>query len=194
MHGNEVLIPGLGLQEPWEITGQTLETDKQLHILRFMVKADRGVEFPCPVWGRLCKAHDFKTMTWRRHLNFFQHHCYITASVPRVRCPEHDVKHIKVPWARKSSHFTLLFEQFSMVLVRETPMLAVRGCGVLFSIMSVNPSCVSCLTTSRPLILRRPLPSGSIITSRFLSIWAARTNPPFFHYPRQGERDSQGIQ
>ena len=87
------------------------------------IKTDRDTEFLCPVCGRLCKAHDFKTMTWR-HLNFFQHHCYITAQLPRVRCSEHGVKRIKVPWARKGSRFTLLFEQFSMAFVREMPVLA----------------------------------------------------------------------
>ena len=61
-------------------------------------------------------------MTWR-HLNFFQHHCYITAAVPRVRCQEHGVKQIEVPWARKGSKFTLLFEQAAMLLVREMPIL-----------------------------------------------------------------------
>ena len=61
-------------------------------------------------------------MTWR-HLNFFQHHCYITAPVPRARCPEHGVKQIKAPWARKGSAFTLLFEQVAMLLVREMPVL-----------------------------------------------------------------------
>ncbi|HFQ89518.1 MAG TPA: ISL3 family transposase, partial [Desulfobulbus sp.] len=35
--------------------------------------------------------------TSRSH--FCQHHCLITASVPRVRCPEHGVKRIEVPWA-----------------------------------------------------------------------------------------------
>ena len=123
MHSNEILSLGLGLQKPWKIIGQILETDKQPHVLRLTVKTDRDTEFLCPVCGRLCKAHDFKTMTWR-HLNFFQHHCYITAQVPRVRCSEHGVKRIKVPWARKGSRFTLLFEQFSMAFVREMPVLA----------------------------------------------------------------------
>jgi transposase len=71
----------------------------------------------------MCKAHDFREKTWR-HLNFFQHHCYITAHVPRTNCPEHGVKSINVPWARKGSHFTLLFEQAAMTLVREMPVLA----------------------------------------------------------------------
>ncbi len=51
--------------------------------------------------------------------NFFQHHCYGHASVPRVKCQEHGIKLAKVPWARKGSAFTLLFEQIALTLVRE---------------------------------------------------------------------------
>jgi transposase len=123
MNGNDIISLGLGLEDPWEIVGQILDTQKSPHELRLTIKADRGTTFPCPVCGTLSKAHDFKEMTWR-HLNFFQHHCYITAPVPRVRCPEHGVKRIKVPWARKGSKFTLLFEQVALVMAREMPVLA----------------------------------------------------------------------
>jgi len=71
----------------------------------------------------VCKAHDFKEETWR-HLNFFQHHCYITAMVPRTKCPEHGVRLVEVPWARKGSKFTLLFEQVGLVYVKEMPVKA----------------------------------------------------------------------
>jgi transposase len=57
-------------------------------------------------------------------LNFFQHHCYLTAAVPRVKCEEHGYPRVQVPWARKGSHFTLLFEQVAMMLVREMPVLS----------------------------------------------------------------------
>jgi len=123
MNGNDIISLGLGLEEPWKITGQTLNTDTAPHELRITLSSDRGSIFPCPECGALCKAHDFKEMTWR-HLNFFQHHCYITAPVPRVNCKDHGVKRIKVPWARKGSKFTLLFEQAALMLVREMPVLA----------------------------------------------------------------------
>jgi transposase len=122
MNSKNIITLGLGLQSPWEITGQLLDTDKNPHELRLTIQAQRGTRYPCPICGTLCHAHDFKEMTWR-HLNFFQHHCYITAAVPRVRCQEHGVKQIEVPWARKGSKFTLLFEQAVMLLVREMPVL-----------------------------------------------------------------------
>lgn len=122
MHSRDIISLGLGLESPWEITGQYLDTEKVPHELRLTIAASRGSEFSCPVCGKSCKAHDFKDLTWR-HLNFFQHHCYITAPVPRVNCDEHGVKQITVPWARKGSKFTLLFEQAAMILAREMPVL-----------------------------------------------------------------------
>lgn len=113
MNGNDIIALGLGLQAPWEITGQLLDTSKSPHELRLTIAAGPGALFPCPVCGKFCHAHDFKEMSWR-HLNFFQHHCIISASVPRVRCPEHKVRQVLVPWARQGSSFTLLFEQAAM--------------------------------------------------------------------------------
>jgi len=123
MDGNQVLLLGLGLQAPWNLVGQELDTDKQPHELHLHVQADRGAEYPCPVCGKACKAHDFKDEQWR-HLNFFQHHCHIHARVPRVGCSEHGIRRVEVPWARKGSAFTLLFEQAALMLIREMPVLA----------------------------------------------------------------------
>ena len=118
-----VLALGLGMRPPWRLVGQRLDTGKQPHELHLDVSAERGSLFACPACGKACKAHDFAEFTWR-HLNFFQHHCYITAKVPRTDCPEHGVLRISVPWAREGSRFTLLFEQAALLLVREMPVLA----------------------------------------------------------------------
>ena len=126
MNGNAIISLGLGLQEPWKITGQTLDTEKTPHELRLEVSAERGAKYPCPECGAMCNAHDFITKTWR-HLNFFQHHCYVTAPVPRVRCLEHGVKQIKVPWARPGSKFTLLFEEAAILLTMQMPVSVCAG-------------------------------------------------------------------
>lgn len=122
MQSNDIFALGLGLTSPWKLMDQRLDTFKIPHELHLRVAADRGALYHCPECGRECKAHDFKELTWR-HLNFFQHHCYITAPVPRTNCPEHGVKRITVPWAREGSHFTLLFEQVAMTMLREMPVL-----------------------------------------------------------------------
>ena len=123
MLSDDVLSLGLGLTPPWKLIDQHLDRDKRRNELHIELSADRGTLFGCPDCGKACKAHDFSDFTWR-HLNFFQHHCYITARVPRTNCPEHGIKRIAVPWARAGSRFTLLFEQAAMILVREMPVLA----------------------------------------------------------------------
>jgi transposase len=70
------------------------------------------------------KVHDTEEKTWR-HLDFFQHQAYLTARVPRVRCPEHNVRQVRLPWARERSGFTLLFEALVMALVKEMPVAAI---------------------------------------------------------------------
>ena len=64
--------------------------------------------------------HDTEEKRWR-HLDFFEEQAYLTARVPRVRCPEHKVWQVEVPWVRERSGFTLLFEALVMVLVKEMP-------------------------------------------------------------------------
>ena len=104
MEEREVFALGLGLSEPWELSGQRLDIEKRPHELHLEVVAERGALFPCPECGRACKAHDFTRFTWQ-HLNFFRHHCFIKARVPRVDCPDHGVKRAVVPWARPGSRF-----------------------------------------------------------------------------------------
>jgi hypothetical protein len=59
MNGNAIISLGLGLQEPWQITGQTFDTEKRAYELRFEVSAGRGAKYPCPECGVMCNAHDF---------------------------------------------------------------------------------------------------------------------------------------
>ncbi len=65
-------------------------------------------------------VHDTGEKTWR-HMDFFQHQAYLSARVPRVRCPEHKVRLVAVPWARERSGFTLLFEALVRALVKQMP-------------------------------------------------------------------------
>jgi len=68
-------------------------------------------------------VHDTDEKTWR-HLDFFQHQAFLSARLPRVRCPEHGVRQVLVPWARPGSGFTLLFEALVMALAKEMPVRA----------------------------------------------------------------------
>jgi len=98
----------LGLVEPWEVVEEKFDAEQKRLDLR--IDFAKGSKFACPECGREgCPVHDTESHTWR-HLNFFEHEAYLTARVPRVICPEHGTKQVKVPWARERSDFTLLFE------------------------------------------------------------------------------------
>jgi transposase len=121
MSGSDIFT--LGLSPPWRVVDQRLETDRQPHELHLAIAAESGALFPCPKCSRPSKRHDWKEDIWR-HLNFFEHACFIRARVPRVDCTEHGVLRIKVRWARPESGFTLPFEQAVLVLMREMPIVA----------------------------------------------------------------------
>lgn len=113
----------LGIIPPWEVEG--VEFSQEAKRLDIKIGFQRGASFPCPVCGTPAPVHDTSERTWR-HLNFFQYEAYLTARVPRVKCPNSacGVKQVLVPWARPGSGFTLLFEALVMALVREMPVNA----------------------------------------------------------------------
>jgi transposase len=112
----------LGLGAPWRVVAA--EFDAQSGRLDLRVAYERGTRFPCPEPGCAqdrCPVHDTEAKTWR-HLDFFQHQAFLQARVPRVRCPEHGVHLVAVPWARPGSGFTMLFEALVLTLAKAMPM------------------------------------------------------------------------
>lgn len=66
------------------------------------------------------KAYDTQLKKWR-HLNFFEHECYLHARVPRVKVDEKSVRLIRAPWSGLSNGFTLLFEALVLQLATHMP-------------------------------------------------------------------------
>jgi transposase len=112
----------LQLESGWKVKECRFEGDPRKLILK--LDFERGKQFECPECGKKCATHDTSIKRWR-HLNFFQYECHLEARVPRSNCLEHGVLSVVVPWARKGSGFTLLFEALTMLLTREMPMVAV---------------------------------------------------------------------
>lgn len=78
-----------------------------------------GSKFPCSICGsELCDVHDTIDKEWR-HLDFFQYPSYIHARVPRVICDQCGVILIDVPWSRKMSFFTKLFETMVVFMAQD---------------------------------------------------------------------------
>lgn len=125
MRDVDLFQQALGLVAPWRVVESSFDADQRRLELR--IDFERGATFPCPECASEdCKVHDSETKTWR-HLDFFQHQAYLTARVPRVRCSEHGVRQVRVPWARPGSGFTLLFEALVMALAKQMPVRALAG-------------------------------------------------------------------
>src|SRR6266581_8119001 len=113
----------LGLPEPWRVVGAEFSADRKR--LDLYLDFPKGSRFACPQGdAAACAVHDTSDKTWR-HLDFFQHQAYLHARVPRVSCPTHGVRQVRLAWARPESGFTLLFEALLMALVAEMPVRAV---------------------------------------------------------------------
>ena len=53
-----------------------------------------------------------------RHLDSCQFLTFLHARPPRVRCPEHGVRQVRLPWAEAGSRFTHLFEVLAIDVLR----------------------------------------------------------------------------
>lgn len=112
----------LCITDPWFIQGVDFDASKKtLTIGVDFVAGSRfcvlGVEGAHP-------AHDTVTKRYR-HLNFFQHECYLEVRMPRVRLPDGGIRLVEPDWAGKLAGFTLLFEALIITLCREMPFAAV---------------------------------------------------------------------
>jgi transposase len=125
--GLGLFTAALGLGEPWRVSGA--EFDEGAGRLDLQVDYPRGARFRCPEPGcerDRCPVHDTMEKTWR-HLDFFQYKAFLHARVPRVRCPEHGVRLVAVPWARPGSGFTMLFEALVLTFAKAMPMKRVEA-------------------------------------------------------------------
>ena len=94
MRDTELYAQILGVKRPWRVSGVKLELEGG----DVEVFVERGGEegLACPECGAASSGYDKRERRWR-HLDTCQYRTILVAEVPRVRCPEHGVKTIRVP-------------------------------------------------------------------------------------------------
>lgn len=97
----------LGIVDPWQVSDVKL--DLEGGEVRVTVAAKPGATLACPECGKACPGYDTRERTWR-HLDTCQFKTFLVSDVPRVKCAEHGVRQIQVPWAEANSGFTSLME------------------------------------------------------------------------------------
>ena len=104
----------LGITSPWHISRVELQTDERRVDLWLEHEPTR---WPCPECGTEMAGFDHaEARTWR-HLDTCQFQTHVHAEIPRVQCPTHGVKQVRVPWAEARSRFTLLMERLVIDLI-----------------------------------------------------------------------------
>jgi transposase len=106
----------LGIGAPWYVAGA--DFDAPARTLTIRVDFTSGSRFAVPGLDGEHPVHDTVAKRYR-HLNFFQHECFLEVRVPRVRLPDGAVRQIEPPWAGKLSGFTLLFEALVLMLCQQ---------------------------------------------------------------------------
>ena len=125
----EIFTLALGLMEPWFVEEVDFVeiADSSTKVLNIHINFQKGHEFVFDD-GHTGKGYDTEEKCWR-HLDFFQHRCYLYARVPRVERSDGKIRQVSVPRARPGSGFTLLFEAFAMLLIEsEMPVSKVSDC------------------------------------------------------------------
>ena len=107
----------LGLEAPWTVTRVDLSVTEE----RVDVWAGHAarVRWPCPTCGKELPVYDHAAERAWRHLDTCQFVTYLHARPPRVACPDHGVRQVRLPWAESHARFTLLFERLAIDVLKE---------------------------------------------------------------------------
>src|SRR5471032_2720743 len=119
---NKLFETALGISTPWYIQGVDFDADNK--VLTIKVDFVAGTRFPADGQAGLHPVHDTQIKRLR-HLNFFQHECFLEVRVPRVRLPDGSVRLVEPGWVGQLSGFTLLFEALVLMLAQQMPFAAV---------------------------------------------------------------------
>jgi transposase len=115
MRETVLFAAALGIETPWLVT--TVEFDRAAHTLTIDIDFKKGTRFAVADAEGEHPVHDTVTKTYR-HLNFFQHECFLNVRLPRVKQPNGSVRLVEPEWAGRLSGFTLLFEALVLMFCR----------------------------------------------------------------------------
>lgn len=122
MNDKQLYAQILGITPPWTV--DTVALSMEANTITIAVSFDPLHSFACPECGKACPRHDKKRRKWR-HLDTCQLNTIIEGDVPRIRCEEHGVKVVNVPWAERGSLQTLLFEAIVLKWLEVAPVSSV---------------------------------------------------------------------
>src|SRR5262249_39495353 len=97
----------LGLESPWTVRAVELNVREQP--VDVWAQHQEGVRWACPEWGAELGLYDHAEERVWRHLDSCQFMTYLHARPPRVECPTHGIRQVRLPWAEAGAWFPSLF-------------------------------------------------------------------------------------
>ncbi|MPY85897.1 MAG: ISL3 family transposase, partial [Actinophytocola sp.] len=91
------------------------------------VEHPKRTRFACPDCEGELSVYDHSEERAWRHLDSCAFLTYLHACPPRVDCPEHGVRQVRLPWAEPHSRFTVLFERLAIDVLAECDVAAAAG-------------------------------------------------------------------
>jgi transposase len=125
---NQLFESALGIAKPWYVNGVNFDAAKKT--LTVSVDFAAGTRFPARGVAGVHPVHDTRIKRLR-HLNFFQHECFLEVRTPRVTLPDGRVVQVEPDWFGKLAGFTLLFEALVLAMAQQMTFAAVAelaGC------------------------------------------------------------------
>ena len=118
MNIEQLFSAALGIVDPWYIKSVNFDSvSKKLDIEVDFKKGSTFQDDSGRAEPKEYKAYDTIRKTWR-HLNFFEHECYLHCRTPRIQTDAGGTKLIMPPWSGVMNGFTLLFEALIMKMAK----------------------------------------------------------------------------
>jgi transposase len=119
----------LGIASPWHVERVELKLGEGQILIGVEGTSEAEV---CPECGQRCKRYDTSERRWR-HLDTCQYQTILIATVPRIKCHEHGVRQVRVPWSEERSRFTAMFEALVIDWLLATESIAAVAKGMRLS-------------------------------------------------------------
>jgi transposase len=111
----------LALERPWAVSDVILEAkDESVHVL---LDHRSNARFRCPECGVVLPLHDHTPLRQWRHLDHGSWITWLHARIPRVSCPVHGVRQVRLPWALPGARLTIAFEKRAIDTLLEADVL-----------------------------------------------------------------------
>lgn len=121
MRDSELYARILGVSAPWGVTTVDLrEAEDTVEVFIEYL----GGSLACPKCQAASPGYDHRRRSFR-HLDTCQMKTILTVDIPRVKCSEHGVRQLDVPWAEAGSRFTAMFEAIAIDWLHEASISAV---------------------------------------------------------------------